>query len=148
MKLSVITPGGTIEEVDCNTEDSVEILKYQLLSLTHIPVDMQKIIGCGIEFSSDSDPLSSLPLLKENSKLQVVPLDEDKQSLMGRINGNAAQVKLYEDPETQAEARKVIPVETRTMQPPQRDQTPRQLRSATKSTKSSSIGSSTTFSNG
>ena len=75
--------------VQVSLEESIEVLKWQLLSLTDMAPEKQKLVGFGIEFANDGDKLSSITGLKEGSVLSLVGLELEKEQLMGRIKSNA-----------------------------------------------------------
>ncbi|KAK4491085.1 hypothetical protein RD792_001807 [Penstemon davidsonii] len=72
----LVDHGGSAFDLDYDTDDGIEVLKFQLFSLTSIPPDQQKILG-GDDNRTVSDD-SDLKLISE--KLRLVSIDEDDGS--------------------------------------------------------------------
>ncbi|XP_051144424.1 peptide-N(4)-(N-acetyl-beta-glucosaminyl)asparagine amidase [Andrographis paniculata] len=65
--------GGSAFDLDYDTDDGFEVLKFQLFSLTSVPPEQQKILG------GDDDRIvsSDLDLESISEKLRLVSIDED-----------------------------------------------------------------------
>lgn len=72
----VVEHGGSSFDLDYDTDDGFEVLKFQLFSLTSIPPDQQKILG-GDDNTTMSDD-SDLELI--SNKLRLISIDEDEKS--------------------------------------------------------------------
>ncbi|KAK6143225.1 hypothetical protein DH2020_023573 [Rehmannia glutinosa] len=72
----VVHHGGSVFDLDYDTDDGFEVLKFQLFSLTSIPPDQQKILGSDDNrtVSDDSD------LEWISKKLRLVSIDEDEKA--------------------------------------------------------------------
>ncbi|KAL9225488.1 hypothetical protein vseg_001405 [Gypsophila vaccaria] len=72
-KLSIRHQNSTFD-VDYDTDDGLEVLKFQLFSLTSLPPDEQRIVVAGDESKvvNDDDDLISV-----SEKLQLVSIDDD-----------------------------------------------------------------------
>ncbi|KAK2995964.1 hypothetical protein RJ640_026003 [Escallonia rubra] len=125
-------------DVDYDTDDGFEVLKFQLFSLTSIPPDEQKVLGGdGDRVLSDDSDLASI-----TDKLRLVSINEEEREgepvshsdelarsdeelarmlqyvanknngvIEERIRPYVDQVLKYEDPHRQEAARKTVPVE-------------------------------------
>ncbi|KAK3011792.1 hypothetical protein RJ639_011780 [Escallonia herrerae] len=106
-------------DVDYDTDDGFEVLKFQLFSLTSIPPDEQKVLGGeGDRVLSDDSDLASI-----TGKLRLVWINEEEREgepyvanknngvIEERIRPYVDQVLKYEDPHRQEAARKTVPVE-------------------------------------
>ncbi|XP_016458163.1 peptide-N(4)-(N-acetyl-beta-glucosaminyl)asparagine amidase isoform X3 [Nicotiana tabacum] len=63
-------------DIDYDTDDGFEVLKYQLFSLTSVPPDQQKILGRDDQIVSDESDLASI-----SDKLRLVSLDGDADEI-------------------------------------------------------------------
>ncbi|XP_060218163.1 peptide-N(4)-(N-acetyl-beta-glucosaminyl)asparagine amidase isoform X2 [Lycium barbarum] len=66
-----VSHNDSIFDVDYDTDDGFEVLKYQLFSLTSVPPDQQKILGRDDQIVSDECDLTSIP-----DNLRLVSIDE------------------------------------------------------------------------
>lgn len=107
VKRIVIEHGGTQTELEVDISSTVQIIKFQVFSLTDIPPDEQKLVG--IEMAQDDDILASVGV-SDGTVISVVQVEDARQEMMSRIASNAQHVLLYEDVRTQQQARDVIPV--------------------------------------
>ncbi|KAL3381686.1 hypothetical protein AABB24_001681 [Solanum stoloniferum] len=64
-------------DVDYDTDDGFEVLKYQLFSLTSVPPDQQKILGRDDQIVSDESDLASI-----SDKLRLVSIDEVEEEIV------------------------------------------------------------------
>ncbi|KAL8028776.1 hypothetical protein ABFX02_14G182900 [Erythranthe guttata] len=72
----VVHHGGSAFDLDYDTDDGFEVLKFQLFSLTSVPPDQQKILGADDDREvSDESDLESI-----SDKLRLVSIDEDETS--------------------------------------------------------------------
>ncbi|PWA80807.1 peptide-N-glycanase 1 [Artemisia annua] len=127
-------------EIEYDTEDGFEVLKFQLFSLTQVPPDQQKILGGEDDrvVCNDSDLIDISNTLRlidinNNDNDEMAKLDEEfarmlqaeEEALMlqqfavtadngqfeQRVRPYVHQVLMYEDPHRQEAARKSVPVE-------------------------------------
>ncbi|KAI3473915.1 hypothetical protein Pfo_028109 [Paulownia fortunei] len=71
----VVQHGGSAFDLDYDTDDGFEVLKFQLFSLTSIPPDQQKILGGDDNRTvSDDSDLESI-----SDKLRLVSIGEDER---------------------------------------------------------------------
>ncbi|XP_030534710.1 peptide-N(4)-(N-acetyl-beta-glucosaminyl)asparagine amidase [Rhodamnia argentea] len=75
-------------EVDYDTDDGLEVFRFQLFSLTSIPPDEQRIVGDGDDrvVSEDSD------LVGVADKLRLVSIDEEGEGAVGQSAGSSAEL--------------------------------------------------------
>ncbi|KAB1228227.1 Peptide-N(4)-(N-acetyl-beta-glucosaminyl)asparagine amidase [Morella rubra] len=109
--------------VDYDTDDGLEVFKFQLFSLTSLAPDEQKIVGADDDrvVSDDSDLISiseKLRLASLNDEaeeeallLQQYVAPEDKGEFERQVRPYIDKVRMYEDPVRQETARKTVPVE-------------------------------------
>ncbi|KAG6418110.1 hypothetical protein SASPL_120309 [Salvia splendens] len=72
----LVEHGASSFDVDYDTDDGLEVLKFQLFSLTSIPPDHQKILGAdGNTMVSDDSDLGLI-----SDKLRLISIDEDDNS--------------------------------------------------------------------
>ncbi|XP_047943261.1 peptide-N(4)-(N-acetyl-beta-glucosaminyl)asparagine amidase [Salvia hispanica] len=72
----LVEHGASSFDVDYDTDDGLEVLKFQLFSLTSIPPDHQKILGGdGNTMVSDDSDLGLI-----SDKLRLISIDEDDNS--------------------------------------------------------------------
>lgn len=64
-------------DVDYDSDDGFEVLKYQLFSLTSVPPDQQKILGRDDQIVSDESDLASI-----SDKLRLVSIDEVEEEIV------------------------------------------------------------------
>nr|GEU32220.1 peptide-N(4)-(N-acetyl-beta-glucosaminyl) asparagine amidase isoform X1 [Tanacetum cinerariifolium] len=120
-------------KVEYETEDGLEVLKFQLFSLTQVPPDEQKILGGEDDrlISHDSDLLSQnlLRLIHIHHKSdeefarmlqaeealmlqqQLLAVSADNDQFQHRLGPYVNQILMYEDPHRQEAARRTLHVE-------------------------------------
>ncbi|KAM3378358.1 peptide-N(4)-(N-acetyl-beta-glucosaminyl)asparagine amidase isoform X1 [Capsicum galapagoense] len=71
-------------DVDYDTDDGFEVLKYQLFSLTSVPPDQQKILGRDDQIVSDESDLASI-----SDKLRLVSIDGVEEAIAVEEKGKS-----------------------------------------------------------
>ncbi|NP_001234560.2 putative peptide:N-glycanase [Solanum lycopersicum] len=72
-----VSHNDSIFDVDYDTDDGFEVLKYQLFSLTSVPPDQQKILGRDDQIVSDESDLTLI-----SDKLRLVSIDGVEEEIV------------------------------------------------------------------
>ncbi|KAF3791486.1 Peptide-N(4)-(N-acetyl-beta-glucosaminyl)asparagine amidase [Nymphaea thermarum] len=108
-------------DVDYETDDGLEVLKYQLFSLTLVPPEDQKLVGAGnraIREDADLNSVTEFQLVtgsegaeEETLFIQQYQHDQGTVGFEQRVRPYISQVLMYEDHSRQEVARKTVPMD-------------------------------------
>ncbi|KAJ8529400.1 hypothetical protein K7X08_036235 [Anisodus acutangulus] len=79
-------------DVDYDTDDGFEVLKYQLFSLTCVPPDQQKILGRDDQIVSDESDFASI-----SDKLRLVSIDGVEEEIAAEVKEKSDKLAMSDE---------------------------------------------------